>query len=73
MAFGRIQCQRSKESSSRGKGKRGVQKDSKNQSEKHDHLNEFSENGRKGDARWSERLEREGQIEELVGDKNPCP
>ena len=27
----------------------------------------------KGDARWGERLEREGQIKELVGDQNPGP
>ena len=27
----------------------------------------------RGDARWGERSEREGQIEELVDDQNPGP
>ena len=27
----------------------------------------------RGDARWGERPEREGPIEELVDDQNPCP
>ena len=27
----------------------------------------------KGDTRWGERLESEGQIEELVSDQNPGP
>ena len=40
---------------------------SKNQS----HPNKLSENSRKGDVCWGERLEKEEQLIELVGDQNP--
>ena len=70
--FGRIQCQRGKESSSRGKrriflcrrtvrvkvGGKAIPAS-------------FLKIERRGDACWGDRPEREGQIEELVGDQNP--
>ena len=37
------------------------------------HPNELCKNRRMEDAHWGERPEREGQIEELVGDQNPSP
>ena len=40
---------------------------------KQSHPSDFSENRRKGGARWGKRPEREGQIEELVGGQNPGP
>ena len=43
------------------------QKDSKSQSRRQSHPSELSENGRKEDACWGDRPEREGRIEELVG------
>ena len=48
-------------------------KDSEVQSRRQSHPSELSENLRKGDARWGERLEREGRIEELVGGQNQSP
>ena len=45
-----------------------MQKDSESQSKKQSHLDELSENSRKGDVFWSERPEKEGRLVELVGD-----
>ena len=50
-----------------------MQKDSESGSKKQSHPNELSENSRKGDVRWDERPEKEGQLIELVGDQNPGP
>ena len=38
---------------------------------KQSHPSELSKKWKKEDACWGDRLEREGQIEELVGDQNP--
>ena len=68
-----IQCQRSKEKSSKGKKKTSIplQKDSESQNKKQSHPNKLSENSRKEDICWSERLEKEGQLVDSVGDQNP--
>ena len=68
-----IQCQRSKENSTKGKKETSnlLQKDSESQSKKQSYPNELSENSRKGDVRWGERREKEGWLVELVGDQNP--
>ena len=50
-----------------------LQKDSESQSRRQSHPSELSESWRKEDARWGERLGREGQIEEMVGGQNPGP
>ena len=65
-----IHCQRSKENNSKGKKETSIplQKDSESQSKKQSHLDELSENSRKGDVRWGQRPEKEGRLVELVGD-----
>ena len=74
--FGRIQCQRGKVSSSRGKRKRrvflcrrtvGVKVGGKVIPVS------FLKVVGKGGACWSERPQRKGQIKELVGGQNPGP
>ena len=44
--------------------------DSESQSKKQSHPSELFENWRKVDARWGERPEKGGWLEELVGDQN---
>ena len=72
--FGRIWCQRGKESSSRGKRRIvhcrrtvGIKIGGKVIPAS------FLKVEGKGDARWGERPEREGQMVELVGDQNQGP
>ena len=50
-----------------------LQKDSGSQSRRQSHPSKLSENRRKEDACCGKRLEREGQLEELVGDQNVGP
>ena len=69
--FGRIQCQRGKESSSRGKKKRQVFLCRRTVGVKVIPASVLKIEGR--GARWGERPEREGRIEELVGGQNPDP
>ena len=72
--FGRIQCQRSKESSSRAKRKRRVflcRRTVKVKVERKVIL--VSCLKRKGDACWRKRLGREKQLEDLVSNQNPDP
>ena len=69
-----IQCQRSKENSSKEKKKRRVflcRRTVRVKVKKQSHPNQLSENSRKGDARWGGRPEKEGRLVELVGDQNP--
>ena len=48
-----------------------LQKDSESQSKRQSLTGKLLEYCRKGDTRRGERLEKEGRIEELVGDQNP--
>ena len=72
--FGRIQCQRSEEGSSRGKRKGRVILCRRTVRVKVINkviLASFLKIEGMGDARWSKRFKKEGQIEQLIGDQNP--
>ena len=74
--FGRIQCQRDKESSSRGRRKKRVflcRWTVKIKVGDKPIPASFLKTEGRGDARWGDRPEREGRIEELVSGQNPGP
>ena len=50
-----------------------LQKDNESRSNKQSYSNELSENSRKMDVRWRERLEKKGRLVKLVGDQNQGP
>ena len=70
--FGRIHCQRSKESCSRGKKEEySSTESSESQSRMQNPPNELSENKRKGTVCWGGRVEKGRLLVKLVGDQNP--